>query len=196
MLSTKSEQFLVELRMYLLQRRKKDEDINGIVEELEVHLMEAENKGENIDNIIGKSRKQYMKSIWKELLIDKEGVFVLIPAAILAIVTYTCFAPDIRENFKISQNILLFGSLPLFLILTLFTITLFKGIPKVYPSIKIPLLLIMLATFIAFGVGGGFYFWMNEQLNTNYFLATTMRIYSITTVCILSFIMFTLSRKS
>ncbi|MGG0730862.1 NADH dehydrogenase subunit [Bacillus paramycoides] len=196
MLSTQSEQFLVELRMYLLQRGKKDEDINGIVDELEVHLMEAENKGENIDNIIGKIRKKHMKSIGKELPVDKEGLFVLIPAAILVIATYTCFAPAIRGKFKISQNILLFGSLPLFLILALFTITLFKGIPKVYPSIKIPLLLIMIANFIAFGVGGGFYFWMNEQMETNYFLATTMQIYSIATVCILSFIMFALYTKS
>ncbi|EOO70286.1 hypothetical protein IIC_04728 [Bacillus cereus VD021] len=196
MLSTKSEQFLVELRMYLLQRGKKDEDINGIVEKLEVHLIEAENKGENIDNIIGKSRKQHMKSIGKELPVDKEGLFVLIPAAILVIVAYTCFAPAIRGQFEISQNILLFGLLPLFLTLSVFAITLFKGIPKVYPSTKMSLFLMMLANFIAIGGWLGFYFWLNKQIDTDYFVATTMQNYIIAALCILIFILFALYTKS
>lgn len=65
MLSMKSEQFLVELRMYLLQRGKKDEDINGIVEELEVHLIEAENKGKSVDTIIGKKPKTTYEEYWE-----------------------------------------------------------------------------------------------------------------------------------
>ncbi|MDI6534418.1 NADH dehydrogenase subunit [Bacillus mycoides] len=196
MLSTKSEQFLVELRMYLLQRGKKDEDINGIVEELEVHLIEAENKGKSVETIIGQSRKQHMKNIGKELPVDKEGLFVLIPAAILVIVAYMCFAPAIRGHFKISQNILLFGSLPLFLTLSVFAITLFKGIPRVYPSTKRSLFLVMLANFIAIGVWVGFYFWMNKQIDTDYFVATTLQNYSIAAVCILIFIMFALYTRS
>jgi len=107
-----------------------------------------------------------------------------------------CFAPAIRGQFKISQNILLFGSLPLFLTLSVFAITLFKGIPKVHPSTKSSIFLVMLANFIAIGVWVGFYFWMNKQIDTDYFVATTLQNYSIVAVCILIFIMFALYTKS
>ncbi|MGG3520850.1 NADH dehydrogenase subunit [Bacillus pseudomycoides] len=196
MLSTKSEQFLIELRMYLLQRGKKDQDINAIVDELEVHLTEAEQRGQNVDHIIGKSRKQHMKNIGKELPVDKEGLLVIIPAAILVIVASMCFAPAVRGQFKISQNILLFGSLPLFLALAIFAFTLFKGLPKVYPSTKNSVLLLVFAHFMAIGGWVGFYFWLDGRLDTDYFVATTTQNYIIAGVCVLIFILFALYTKS
>ncbi|MCX2828275.1 NADH dehydrogenase subunit [Bacillus pseudomycoides] len=196
MLSTKSEQFLIELRMYLLQRGKKDEDINAIVDELEVHLTEAEQRGQNVDHIIGKSRKQHMKNIGKELPVDKEGLLVIIPAAILVIVASMCFAPAVRGQFKISQNILLFGSLPLFLALAIFAFTLFKGLPKVYPSRKNTIFLLIIAHLITIGGWVGFYFWLDGRLDTDYFVATTMQNYIIASICVLIFILFASYTKS
>ncbi|WP_439740657.1 NADH dehydrogenase subunit [Bacillus pseudomycoides] len=196
MLSTKSEQFLIELRMYLLQRGKKDEDINTIVDELEVHLTEAEKRGQNVNHIIGKSRKQHMKNIGKELPVDKEGLLVIIPAAILVILAYMCFAPAVREQFKISQNILLFGSLPFFLALAIFAFTLFKGLPKVYPSRKNTIFLLIVAHLITIGGWVAFYFWLDGRLDTDYFVATTMQNYIITSICVLIFILFASYTKS
>lgn len=54
----------------------------------------------------------------------------------------------------------------------------------------------MLANFIAIGVWLGFYFWMNKQIDTDYFVATTLQNYSIAAVCILIFIMFAMYTKS
>ncbi|HEK9102731.1 NADH dehydrogenase subunit [Bacillus pfraonensis] len=196
MLSTKSEQFLIELRMYLLQRGKKDEDINAIVEELEVHLTEAESRGQSVDHIIGKSRKQHMKNIGKELPTDKEGLLVIIPAAILVIIAYMCFAPALRGEFKISQNILLFGSLPVFLTIAIFAVVFFKGLPKVYPSKKNSIILLITTQFITIGGWFGFYFWLDGRLDTDYFVATTMQNYAIASVCLLIFISFALYTKS
>jgi uncharacterized membrane-anchored protein len=45
MVPKKAEQFLVELRFYLMSKGKNDQEINEITEELEVHLMEAEAEG-------------------------------------------------------------------------------------------------------------------------------------------------------
>ncbi|PFK30688.1 NADH dehydrogenase subunit [Bacillus cereus] len=196
MLSTKSEQFLIELRMYLLQRGKKDEDINTIVEELEVHLTEAESRGQSVDHIIGKSRKQHMKNIGKELPTDKEGLLILIPAAILVIIAFMCVASAIRGNFKISQNILLFGSLPVFLTLALFAVVFFKGLPKTYPSTKHSIILLIVTQIITIGGWVGFYLWLDGKLDTNYFIATPMQNYTIAGVCILIFIAFALYTKS
>ena len=196
MLSTKSEQFLIELRMYLLQRGKKDEDINAIVDELEIHLTEAEKRGQNVDHIIGKSRKQHMKNIGKELPTDKEGLLITIPAAILVIIAYICIAPALKGEFKISQNILLFGSLPVFLTLALFAVVFFKGLPKTYPSTKHSIILLIVTQLITIGGWVGFYLWLDGKLDTDYFVATPMQNYIIAGVCILIFIAFALYTKS
>nr|WP_277818698.1 NADH dehydrogenase subunit [Bacillus sp. TL12] len=182
--------------MYLLQRGKKDEDINAIVDELEIHLTEAESRGQSVDHIIGKSRKQHMKNIGKELPTDKEGLLIIIPAAILVIIAYMCVAPAIRGEFKISQNILLFGSLPVFLTLTLFAVVFFKGLPRVYPSKKSSVILLILTQFITIGGWVGFYFWLDGRLDTDYFVATPMQNYLIAGLCILIFISFALYTKS
>ncbi|WLR42644.1 NADH dehydrogenase subunit [Bacillus carboniphilus] len=196
MLSTKSEQFLMELRMYLIQKGKKDEDINEIVEELEVHLTEAEKRGESVDDIIGKSRKHYMKSIEKELSTDKEGLALLLPSTILVILAYMSFGPALSGEFKISQNILLFGSLPLFLVLGLSSVIFFKGMPKVFPSRKKLMLISMLNSTIAMGIWGLFFLWMQQRVDTDYFVASSLQNYLIAGVCIIIFTLFSVQTKS
>ncbi|WLR42643.1 NADH dehydrogenase subunit [Bacillus carboniphilus] len=196
MLSTKSEQFLMELRMYLIQKGKKDEDINEIVEELEVHLTEAEKRGESVDDIIGKSRKQYIKSIEQELSTDKEGLLVLIPAFISAIIAFISLGPALKGEFKISQNMLIFGSLPLFLTIGLWTVTFFKGAPKTYPSTKKTLLLSFTLFLFTTGLWVGFFLWIKQQINTNYFVATTTQNYMIAAICILILILWSIYVKS
>ncbi|WP_369900087.1 NADH dehydrogenase subunit [Bacillus manliponensis] len=196
MLSVESEKFLLELRMYLTKYGKKDEDINEVVEELEGHLMEAEKRGKSVESIIGQSPKQYMKSIGEELPMDKRGLLVLIPSSILLLLAYVCYIPALTENFKISKNILLFGSPFIILVLVMYALTVFKGVPKVYPSPKHTFLLLGVASIISIIGWLGFYYWLDSQVDTNYFVATTQQNYMIVALCIFIFIAYSFYTKS
>lgn len=71
MLSNEAEHFLLQLRIELMTRGKKDEDIESIEEELRDHLIEAESRGDSIESVTGGSVDKYIKSISNELPFDK-----------------------------------------------------------------------------------------------------------------------------
>ncbi|ALS78475.1 NADH dehydrogenase [Planococcus kocurii] len=196
MLSAKSEQFLLELRMYLIQHGKSDEDINSIVEELESHLVESEKKGKSVESIVGNDPKQYIKSIGKTLPTEKKELFVLIPSTILVILSYLCYVPAIEGNFRVSQNILLWGSIIVLLTLAVYAFVLFKGLPKLHNSpVKFGLLMVGVNALVI-GTWVGLYFWMNQKVDSNYFVATPEQSYIIVAFCILVFILYALYTKS
>ena len=196
MLSAKSEQFLIELRMYLIQHGKSDADINDIVGELESHLLESEQNGKDVESIVGKDPKQYMKTIGEALPTDKQELLILIPATILVILAYLCYIPAIAGNFQISQNILLWGSFPVLFSLIMFSFVLFKGFPKFHASpVKLGIL-ISLVNVLVVGVWVGSYFWINQRTDSNYFIATSEQSYGIAAVCILIFISYAIYTKS
>lgn len=196
MLSAKSEQFLLELRMHLIQHGKNDEDVNSIVEELESHLVESEKNGKSVESIVGNDPKQYIKSIGKTLPTDKKELFVLIPSTILVILAYLCYVPAIEGNFRISQNILLWGSIIVLLTLAVYAFVLFKGFPKLhnYP-VKFGLLMVGVSVLVV-GTWVGLYFWVNQKVDSNYFVATAEQSYIIAAVCILVFTLYALYTKS
>lgn len=196
MLSTKSEQFLLELRLYLIQRGKSDDDINDIVEELESHLVESEKNGETVESVVGNDPKQYMKSIGKTLPTDKKELLILIPSSILVILSYLCYVPAIEGSFRISQNILLWGSIIVLLTLTVYAFVLFKGLPKLHNSpVKFGLLMVGVSVLVI-GTWVGLYFWMNQKVDSNYFVSTAEQSYMIAAFCILVFILYALYTKS
>lgn len=196
MLSAKSEQFLIELRMYLIQHGKKDEDINSIVNELESHLVESEKNGKSVESIVGKDPKQYMKSIGDSLPIDKSGLLVLIPSTILVILAYLCYVPAVEGNFRVSQNILVWGLVLVLLTLGVYAFVFFKGLPKLQKSaIKFGLLMVGVNVLVV-GAWVGIYFWVNQKVDSNYFVATSEQSYMIAAFCILVFILYALYNKS
>jgi len=67
MLSKKAEQFLTDLKVYLITSGKSEKEIQEIVNELEDHLAEAEKRGKNIDQITGGSPKAFMEQIGREM---------------------------------------------------------------------------------------------------------------------------------
>lgn len=77
MLSKEAEHFLLQLRMELLSRGKKDEDIEAIEDELRDHLYEAEARGDSVESVTGGSVKEYTKSISEELPFDKSIVKII-----------------------------------------------------------------------------------------------------------------------
>lgn len=70
MLSKESEQFLNNLRAYLMTRGKKETAVLEIVDDLRNHLLEAEQDGKSVESIIGQSPEAYMKSIGQEMRTD------------------------------------------------------------------------------------------------------------------------------
>ncbi|WP_353457920.1 hypothetical protein [Staphylococcus coagulans] len=96
MLSKQAEDFLVKLRVELLFRGKKEEDIEEIEAELRYHLETAEQQGENIHAIIDTPIKAYADQFSKHLpfinhLTKYVAYFVLFMFALFTI-------PDLFEQ--------------------------------------------------------------------------------------------------
>lgn len=196
MLSPKAEQFLIELRMYLIQRGKNEKDIQEITDELEAHLIEAEQNGKNIDDIIGKSPKQYMKSIGESMPLDKKQMLTLVPLTILVIMATMSYSPALSGEFSLSKNMLFFGSIIVVLSLGIFSFFLFKAVPKL---VKAPIWLIVLNIAVSLFVSGvwvAFYFWLKDQPDTTLFTATETQNYMIAAACYIIFIVFAIYTKS
>ena len=123
-LSNKSKSFLENLRLYLFSSGKNSEEIEGIVEELEVHLIEAEKNGKSIDKIIGKSPKEYMEMVSKEMVIDYRTWIKYIGLIIFGSFSLTIF-PDLLEG-NLSYSVLeIVGYI---LIGAIFITTIFTGL--------------------------------------------------------------------
>jgi uncharacterized membrane-anchored protein len=134
MLSKKSEQFLTELRLFLISKGKNDNEINEITEELEVHLLEAEAAGKDVSHIIGESPKQYMKSIGESMKTDFRQLAVLVPMAVLLLAAYISLGPAIEGKFSLSFSIIWIAISTGILSLIISGLLLFKVLPKFFHS--------------------------------------------------------------
>ncbi|WP_079505834.1 DUF1129 family protein [Mesobacillus jeotgali] len=147
MVSKQAEQFLVELRMYLISKGKNDQEINEITEELEVHLMEAEAAGKDVSHIIGESPRKYMKSIGESMKTDYRQIAGLVPLMILLLSAYLSIGPAIEGTFSVSQGTIWSAVIISVIGILIYGLFLFKALPKLFQS-KWKYLL-FLATFIA-----------------------------------------------
>ncbi|MDE0583898.1 DUF1129 family protein [Planococcus sp. A6] len=195
MLSAKSEQFLIELRMYLVQRGKSDEDINEVVDELESHLIESEKHGKSVESIVGKDPKQYMKSIGASLPIAVKELIVLIPATVLVILAYLAYVPALSGDFNLSQTVL-WGIIPIILSLAIYSSLIFKVLPKFHDQpVKLGMIAVAVSTLVI-GFWVAFYLWMVPESTSAYFTATAEQNYVILAVCLVAFIAYALYTKS
>ncbi|WP_052807365.1 HAAS domain-containing protein [Risungbinella massiliensis] len=101
-LSTESEEFLENLRLYLFSSGKKTDEIEGIVEELKDHLWEAEKNGKSVSHIIGESPQHYMEHISKELRTDYKGWLKLLPVFIIGVFAYVLLGDAINNTIGYS----------------------------------------------------------------------------------------------
>ncbi|WEG14611.1 DUF1129 family protein [Pullulanibacillus sp. KACC 23026] len=82
-LSKESLDFLDDLKLYLISSGKNEEEVKEVVEELIDHLYEAEKKGKSVKTIIGKTPKEYMRAIAKEMAFDSKDLIKYITIFIL-----------------------------------------------------------------------------------------------------------------
>ncbi|WP_147532955.1 DUF1129 family protein [Bacillus marasmi] len=195
MLSKESEQFLVELRLYLISKGKNDQEINEITEELEVHLIEAEAAGKDITHIIGESPKQYMKSIGRSMETDSRQIFVLVPMMILLLASYFSIGPAIEGKFSLSKEILMIAILAGLIGIVIYSFLLFKVVPKVFQS-KWMYFLVFGAMLLVTGFSVAILFWFNKQGFEPTFVATSLQNNLIVLGCIIIFIVSAIYTKT
>ncbi len=99
-LSKKSQNFLENLRVYLISSGKQWEEIEGIVNELEIHLSEAERNGKSIEKIIGQSPKEYMELVSAEMTIDYQTWFKNICLIIFGSFSFKIFSDLVAGNLS------------------------------------------------------------------------------------------------
>ncbi|WP_046175542.1 HAAS domain-containing protein [Domibacillus indicus] len=102
MLSEKSEQFIHNLRLYLITSGKKDKEVEDITAELSDHLAEAEKRGKDIHEITGGSPEAYMESIKDELETDYKGLLKSLPVFFIGVLAYFIMGPAVRGGFSVN----------------------------------------------------------------------------------------------
>ncbi|WP_051239761.1 HAAS domain-containing protein [Pontibacillus halophilus] len=124
-LSKESQDFIENLRLYLISSGKNEQDAEEIIEELHDHLHEAEQHGRSVDHIIGQSPKSYMKEIAGEMSLDHKQLakwFIVI-----AIGAFSIMLISDAVKGDMSYSILSLVGYPTIMILfLLLTATLFR----------------------------------------------------------------------
>lgn len=102
MLSTKSEAFIDDLRLYLVTSGKNEEEIKQLTEELRDHLMGAEKSGKNMDDIIDCTPEQYMVSLKKEMKTDYKSIIKTIPLIFAGLLAYSMMSSAIKGELELN----------------------------------------------------------------------------------------------
>lgn len=187
MVSKRAEQFLVELRMYLISKGKNDQEINEITEELEVHLTEAEAAGKDVSHIIGDSPKNYMKSIGESMKTDYRQLAGLVPLMILLLTAYLSIGPAIEGTFSVSQGTIWFALVISSISILVYGLFLFKVMPKFFQS-KWNYVLFTVTFLAVTGLMVAFMFWYKSQEFEAVFVATPAQNNLIIVLCAVIFI--------
>lgn len=101
-LSKESEEFIVNLRMYLMTSGKNDKEIKEIAEELRDHLEDAESRGKKVESVTGGSPENYLKGIRQEMATDYLGIIKMMPMVLLLLLAYMITGPAIRGDLSFS----------------------------------------------------------------------------------------------
>ena len=128
-LSKESEQFLSNLRVYLMTSGKKEEEILRVIEKVEHQLLEAEQEGKSIQSIIGNSPEVYMKAIGKEMKTDMKGT-VFVCLSIIAGAFSIAIFPDIVRGELAFSSFRLVGMISVFLLFVAIFVLIVKNLSK------------------------------------------------------------------
>ena len=110
-LSKRSDEFVKNVRLYLLTSGKKEQEIEEVTGELEDHLAELESRGKSVESITAGSPATYMESLGREMTNDYASWFKYIPIVGLMIVAYSVMGSAIHGSFE--MNIVQIIGLPL-----------------------------------------------------------------------------------
>ncbi|GGN64880.1 DUF1129 family protein [Oceanobacillus indicireducens] len=191
MLSKEAEQFIIELRMYLLSKGKNEKEMDEIIVELEDHLVQAEAEGKSVKDITGDSPREYMKSIGEELGFDARQFIILAPMSVLLILAFLMFTPALWGDFKLSKIGLWGMGIATVLSFALYGFLFVKVLPRFFHS-KGFYIITGLTYLIVFGI-----FIIVEFLDKNpFFIATPMQNNLIVIGCIIVFIIWAFYAKT
>ncbi|WLR42087.1 hypothetical protein LC087_15135 [Bacillus carboniphilus] len=196
MLSQKSEQFLVELKLHLMSKGKDEQQIVEVIEELEDHLMQAEAEGKSVDHIVGNSPKKYIKTISNELNTNLRQTIKYVLLAILYLVASSCFSSAIEGEFTLTAKNLSITGAGLFIGIPVLAWLYFKGIPKFYLSnwkfvfVSVFINMLLIAVFV------GIHFIVEPFGDGIVYKGSTSFSYSIAILCVVIFILFAFIGKS
>lgn len=195
MLSKESEQFIIELRMYLISKGKSDKQINEITEELEDHLLQAEKAGKSIAHITGESPKQYIKSISKELDTDFRQLIALAPLIVLILMAFFSISPAIEGTFSLSKTGMWGAIIGTVLSLLVYGFLLLNVLPKLFHS-KWFYGVAIGAYVLVTGIFAVAYFLDLKQGSDPFFVATPLQNNLILIGCVIIFIASAVYMKS
>lgn len=157
-LSKESQEFLDHLRLYLISKGKKFEEINEITTELEDHLREAEQNGKSVDDIIGHSPEEYMEQLSDEMKVDYKGWMKAIPIIVIGAFAYVLLGDAIRGT--VSYSLLGLVGYP---IVTLGALGIFSLVLKYIAKNNLPkwkeILLFSLNSFLTISLYVALLFW-------------------------------------
>ncbi|WP_019415117.1 hypothetical protein [Paenisporosarcina sp. TG20] len=103
MLTTRSINFIDNLRIYLLTSGKNENEVKEVTEELRDHLIESEKHGKSIDEIIEGTPEDCMDSIKLEMKTDYTSIVKNMPIYFLGVMAYFIMGPAIREEFELNM---------------------------------------------------------------------------------------------
>ncbi|SFI56138.1 MULTISPECIES: DUF1129 domain-containing protein [unclassified Bacillus (in: firmicutes)] len=86
--SKEGEKFLVDMKVYLLTKGIKEEDVNSFLEDAELHLIEGEKEGKTVTDIFGDSPKEYAQELAEEMEVDKKENWNLLISFVIATAAY------------------------------------------------------------------------------------------------------------
>ncbi|TMU87226.1 DUF1129 family protein [Bacillus sp. BHET2] len=101
-LSKKSEDFLGNLRMYLISNGKYENEVEDIVGELEDHLCEAEKRGKSVEEVTGLTPTEYMNQISKEMPFDYKSIFKNIAMILIGALSFIVLGDAISGDMDYS----------------------------------------------------------------------------------------------
>ncbi|WP_377890724.1 DUF1129 family protein [Alkalihalobacillus sp. R86527] len=101
-LSSHSQEFLANLRLYLMSSGKNEEEIESIISELNDHLLQAEKAGKDVSDIIGKSPKEYMKQLSKEMPFDRKDMLKYSLMVMMGAIAFLMLGDVIRGGIEAS----------------------------------------------------------------------------------------------
>jgi len=110
-LSKRSDEFVKNVRLYLITSGKNEVEIEEVTGELEDHLAELESRGKSVESITAGSPAAYMESLGREMTNDYASWFKYIPIVGLMIVAYSVMGSALNGAFEL--NIIQFIGLPL-----------------------------------------------------------------------------------
>ncbi|MFI8684829.1 DUF1129 family protein [Rossellomorea sp. NPDC077527] len=106
-LSKKSEDFLGNLRIYLISSGKNEKEVDEIVGELEDHLVQAEKRGKSVEDVTGLTPNQYMGQISDEMPIDHKSIFKYIVMVLLGALSFILLGDALKGDLEYSLFVLI-----------------------------------------------------------------------------------------